>query len=654
MRYCDIFNKMRKFVAPLLLLLFLMMSTSVVAQDTTLSPIKFGLYEADSDSARYEVLYQTHVAALKAGVAVDYSGIDTLTIEVTESSNRIPLGKTTDFKGLRLTVRNKSKLCYLFERLQTATPVTIDKNLLAGDNFSSVPEIANGLYQLVIEDENPWVAKREGYSYSAIRRDILLICDGLSRNRPVMPYNNEQSKPKCSFIAVDEDEEPVVIQNLTFIRDKANSYKVMPFIISGQNNLQIRNVTISTPESKLVADAAIDIQNCTNVTMENVTINGTYSRKDYYGYGIMMNNVWNSRFVRLKAVANWGVFGTNNINTAELQDCDINRFDIHCYGRDVSMKSCKFSNLYNQFSSMYGTLSYQKCRFVNFIPVLLEPSYNAYTQFNLKMENCVFDATNNRYFLISAGRLDSVKNSRPELAKKYWPDIIIKNMTVNVPDNVEKLAIFNLNNKQEKEADCPYLKTISIEGMKFNYSGSGHAADLYLSNRYVKLAQAYTCNISHLDIIPVTDNKIVQAKTKYSYPASLHPNIRYSAKDVINISKSRLNYNVKANEAYNIVFERCTLGFVRYTSAVNTAKRTYKSCNIYLNCSDDIYYYIDNHADYIGTLFIPCNPKIQIHFTGNNNDVSFKDCRVRDKVKLLYKGSSDNKEFKEFRLKGKR
>lgn len=634
--------------------LLILMKVPLCAQDTLLSPKDFGLYEAVSDSERYEVLYKTHVAALKADVPVDYSGIDTLTIEITVSSQRIPLGKTTDFKGLRLTVRNKSKLCYLFERQQPATSITIDKGLLDGDDFSSVPALAKGLYQLVIEDENPWVAKRIGYNYSAIRRDILLICDGQSRNNPVMPYNNEQSKPKCSFVAVDEDEEPVIIQNLTFIRDMGNTYKVMPFIISGQNNLQIRNVTINTPESKLVADAAIDIQNCTNVTMENVTINGTYSRSDYYGYGIQMNNVWNSRFVRLNAKAKWGVFGTNNINTAYLQDCDINRFDIHCYGRDVSMKSCKFSNLYNQFSSMYGTLSYQKCRFVNFIPVLLEPSYNAYTQFKLKMEDCVFDATNSRYFLISAGRLDSVVNTRPELAKKHWPDIFIKNMTVNVPDNVVKVVLFNLNNKQEKGASTPYIKTISIDGMKFNYSGSGHAADLYLSNRYVKLAQAYTCNISHLDIIPVTDNRIVQAKTKYSYPASLHPNIRYSAKDVINISKSRLNYNVKANEAYNIVFERCTLGFVRHTSTVNTAKRTYKSCNIYLNCSDDIYYYIDNHADYIGTLFIPCNPKIQIHFTGNHNDVSFKDCRVRDKVKLLYKGSSDNKEFKDFRLRGKR
>lgn len=113
--------------------LLILMKVPLCAQDTLLSPKDFGLYETVSDSERYQVLYNTHVAALKAGVPVDYSGIDTLTIEITASSQRIPLGKTTDFKGLRLSVRNKSKLCYLFERQQTATGITIDKALLDGE-----------------------------------------------------------------------------------------------------------------------------------------------------------------------------------------------------------------------------------------------------------------------------------------------------------------------------------------------------------------------------------------------------------------------------------------------------------------------------------------------------------------------------------------
>ena len=644
---------MKQLTSLLLFLFFLMMNTSVVAQDTTLSPIKFGLYEATTDSARYEVLYRTHVAALKADLAVDYSGIDTLTIEVTKTSNRIPLGKNTDFKGLRLCVKNRSKLCYLFELQQEAKSISIDKSLLDGIDFSSVPELANGLYQLVIEDETPWVEKREGHNYSAIRRDILLICDGQSRNNPIAPYNNEQSHPKCTFCSIDDDESPVIIQNLTIQRDESNTYKVMPFLISHQHNLHIKNVTLHTPESNLTADAAFDISNCTNVTFENVSIFGTYSRKDYYGYGILMNNVWNSRFVRLKATANWGIFGTNNINTAELSECDINRFDIHCYGRDVSMKSCKFNNLYNQFSSMYGTLSYKKCRFINFVPVLLEPSYNAYTNFNIYMEDCVFDATSNRYFLISAGYLNTKVNTRPELTRKYWPKVTIKNLTVNVPESVSKIVIFNPKDKQE-QGNSLRIGGFDINGMKFNYAGQNNTASLYLSNRYVKLATEYSCKLKNIDLLPVTDAKITQATDKYNYPNSLYINLRHSAKDVIEITKSRLNYNVNANKAYNIVFDRCTLGMVRYSSDINTAKRTYKNCNIYLNCGDDLFYYIDNHAVYNGSLFIPCDPKRQVGFTGTNNDVVFKNCRVQNRPGLLFNGSLNNHEFKDFHVKGKR
>lgn len=630
------------------------MNNIVVAQDSLLSPKIFGLMEAKSDTERYEVLYMTHVAAIRAGSTVDYSGIDTLTIEVPLNAECIPLGAVTDFKGLTLRVKNRSKLCYLFERKQSGKEVAIDKALLDGKDLSSVPDLAVGLHQVVVEDQTPWVAQREGYKYSAIRRDILLVCDGLVRNSPVTTYNNEQSNPKCTFCQVDENENPVVIQNITILRDEGNTYKILPFRISHQNNLMIKNVTIKTPSSTLVADAAIDISNCTNVTFENVTIDGSYSRSDYYGYGIQMNNVWNSRFIRLKGHAPWGIFGTNNINTAFLQECDINRFDIHCYGRDVEARNCKFSNLYNQFSSMYGKLIYRKCRFVSFVPVLLETSYNAYTPFDVVMEDCVFDAGASRNYFISAGKLDAVTNTRPELAQKRWPNISIKNMTVNVPGNVSQIVVYKPNTPPDKGVSVNYLSKIQIDGMKFNYSGSGQTASLYLCSRPVPIARKYDCQISRLDILPMSDAKITQATKKYSYPASLIVNLRNSSSDQIKVSKSRLNYNVEANDTYNIVYDRCTIGMIRYTSKTNGTKRTYKNCNLYLNCNDDAFYYIDNHAVYSGCLFVGCDPKRKINFTGTHNDVVFKDCRVKDHVKLLFKGSSNNKEFKSFTLKGKR
>ena len=77
------------------------------------------------------------------------------------------------------------------------------------------------------------------------------------------------------------------------------------------------------------------------------------------------------------------MFGNNNVNKAMLQNCDINRFDIHCYGKDVSFEKCSFVDFYNQFSSVYCELYFRSCTFTSFFPILMEYSYNAYTGFDL-------------------------------------------------------------------------------------------------------------------------------------------------------------------------------------------------------------------------------------------------------------------------------
>lgn len=98
--------------------------------------------------------------------------------------------------------------------------------------------------------------------------------------------------------------------------------------VENQYNLEFKNIDFHTPQDTLVGDAMIGVTNCCDVTFKDVWIDGTYSKTDYYGYGICMGNVSNAKFIRLKGNANWGVFGNNNVNTAYLKDCDINRFDV--------------------------------------------------------------------------------------------------------------------------------------------------------------------------------------------------------------------------------------------------------------------------------------------------------------------------------------
>ncbi|MCQ2284782.1 MAG: hypothetical protein MJZ57_07770 [Bacteroidales bacterium] len=616
-----------------------------------LSPFDFGLNEAQTDSARYDVLFRPHTAAVESGAYVDYSGMTELSIEVTADAQPIPLTPKSDFGGLVLNVKNKAKNCFIFRMVMPADSIPMDKKMLDGKDFSAIQMLDSGMHLLVIEDQNLWVEKRSGYNYGATRRDLLLIDKGKAQNTTTASYQTDASNPKCTVINASKDEK--LIANLTIKRSEESTYKAKCFQIVGLNNLRISKVSISTPKNNLQADEAISIANSANVLLEDVTIEGTYSQPDKYGYGILLNNVWNIQFVRLVGHANWGIFGTNNVNKATLTDCDINRFDVHCYGRDVKMVNCHFSKLYNQFSSVFGEVCFEGCRFTNFTPVLIETSYNAYTGFDLVFRNCVFDVTESKNFMVSMGYLTETRNSRPELYEKCWPNVTIKNLTVNVPDAVNSVVLFKPKGTISKKMLVGYINKVKIDGLKFNYSGSGHAASFYVCSEEVLVKNNLTCNFDAVDLLPVPDSKIAQATKKFYYPASIYFNLhRNNGRDLIRITNSRLNYNANANAYYNINFSKCTIGLVRYTSISSTAARAYKNCKIYLNCIDDKRYYIDNHAYYDGCTFIPCSDKMFVDFFGSDNNVTIKNCQTTRKFALLYKGKKNNEELKKFVVKG--
>lgn len=121
---------------------------------------------------------------------------------------------------------------------------------------------------------------------------------------------------------------------------------------------------------------------------------GNYSTINQYGYGIYLNNVYQTSISNMTAKAQWGIFGSTNVNTLTLSNSHINRFDIHCLGKNILMKNCSFrntlnkQNTYNQFSSMQGYVEFDSCSFIQFRPVLIETSYNTYTKFDLILNDC--------------------------------------------------------------------------------------------------------------------------------------------------------------------------------------------------------------------------------------------------------------------------
>lgn len=473
------------------------------------SPYDFGLRTARTGIERYEVLLRIHRAAVKAGVNVDYRGIDTIRIEIPEKPSRIPLTQMNDFKGCVIVVKNTQKSCWLFERVEKGTPVTVSARMIDAGDFRAVDLLRRGRCLLVIEDEDSWVANRKGYSYGHTRKDVLLIENGVAKNKVVMPYGNKYSKPKCTYVKLSGN--PFVVKNLTIIRDKGCWFVTHVANISGLDDVRIQNVRLHTPESKMNGDTGLRISECANVTLEDVYIDGTYSQKDKYGYGVNMNNIWNFKAVRMYGRANWGVFGNNNINTARIEDSQINRFDIHCYGRDISFENVEFFDLYNQYSSTYGTISHKNCTFTNFVPVLNGGSYNSFVEHEVVFYNCVMNATKDKYFLCKLSHLDEQANARHELAEKCLPNVTIKNMEVNLTGGAKEFLLFRCSSGGKNLADIGGISKISINSLTINSDGNTTVKGVTLSNVKVQTKKAVDCQMKDVIVNQPEQNFLTKA-----------------------------------------------------------------------------------------------------------------------------------------------
>ena len=456
-----------------------------------LSPLAYGLRDCISDIQRYYVMQEVHQDAVKLGCGVCYAGIDTINIEIPRDVKPLPLPDYTDFAGVVLNVRNQQKNMVLFQMSAGTKPMDvtweqIKKRILPDRNSD---------FLIIIEDDSLWVKNRIGYKYGHRRKDILLVKNGRIQNEVVASYGTRSSRPR--FLRCDIANRKKIVKNLTFNRDSTSSCMTYALKIENQNDVEVENVTINTSvPGELYGDMAISVTNCTNVRMKDVAINGTYSQKRNYGYGICMNNVWNVTFDHLIGHGNWGVFGNNNVNKATLVNCDINRFDIHCYGKDVTFKNCIFRNLYNQFSSVYGKVSFEKCEFVDFIPVLFESSYNAYTGFDLSFSDCTWQMKQGQNYMIQAGNPSGAVNERLELKEKCWPNLAIDNMKVIAPHDVKELYLFGCRTKPRDDVKLGYIHNIRVRNMKvFNFDNPKLKTLLYMSDIPIVFKKRLTTNI---------------------------------------------------------------------------------------------------------------------------------------------------------------
>ena len=467
-------------------------------QAETISPLDYGLAKAKTGEERFRILFETHSRAVAYGLRVSYEGINTIDLVIPKDAQSIPLTTDSDFSNVVFNVRNDHVDLYLFNLVHYPQTIIVSKTQIDNGDFHENTILSKGRHLLTISDQIPWVENRSGYKYGHTRKDILLVKDGIAVNKPVMPYNNDNSQPSCQVYSLPE--EKAKFENITLNRVIGSSRKTYLCSIVGFDNLTLSNVKIYTPTSVLTNDIAISIVDCTNVTFKDILIDGTYSRKDYSGYGVSMNNIWNFTAERMIGRGNWGVFGNNNINKAFLDDCELNRFDIHCYGRDVEFRNTTFFDCYNQFSSVYGDISFYNCTFQHFTPVLYEASYNAYVGHDISFANCTFYLSKSKNCLISAGRLSRSANTRKELSFKSWPNISIKKMKVIVQDDVKEMNVFSVTKDIGYSSNVDYISRILIKGLVFNYVTSRKPVSLNVSNEEINTNNALSIQIEDVNL----------------------------------------------------------------------------------------------------------------------------------------------------------
>lgn len=446
-----------------------------------LSPLDFGLKTARNGEERFWALYEAHVKAAKTGEHLSYAKVGNLDIEIPYNAKSIPIIWNTDFCGITITVKNNTKDFTLFTYSTQMYPIELDKNDIDGRDFTGYEELKRGIKVLVLRDKTPWVEERKGFTYGASRADVRLLINGKARNEAILPYNNTQSLPSAMYYVTDRKKKS--IGNLIFVRDSASLFITRLFDINAVNNVQIKDVRVVTPpEPLLYGDAVITVCNSTNVSLNNINVHGTYSRKDKYGYGISLCNVWNINCVNIKSNVEWGIFCCNNINNAKLNKCDINRFDCHCYGRNIEAVDCVFRDLSNQISSVYGIIRFKRCMFKSFIPLYLRDDYNAYVPFDVEFIQCKYFATSKARTLLYMGGLYNDVNKRPELAEKCWPNVNIKDMEIVCGDNINSVSIFDVNKCIPKDYTVSYISRIKAKNLKV----IGEGVTLEISHHPVK------------------------------------------------------------------------------------------------------------------------------------------------------------------------
>lgn len=465
----------------------------------TVSPFDYGLREATTGEARYQALYNAHCAAVALGLELDYSGVGTVELTVPSGAKALPLPNNTDFKGTVFRVLNTAQKGYLFSLEKVFTRVGVSGAQIDAADYSGVPVLSGGLHLLRIQDDQHWVNDREGFDHPADRADVVLVRNGVGSNTPIASYDTPATRINAEWC--DADDARKSFCNVTLVRDAASTQIINLLSVRGINNLYLSNVRVETPSGTgIYSDTAIDIRHCTNLTCEDVTFDGLYCDDHETGYGLSINNTWNAVFRRIHSHNRWAAFGCNNMQDSFLEDSDVERFDIHCYGRNITVRNSTLTGKGIPCSSIFGTVLCENVTFSDCFSYSMRTEYNAFTPFDIVLRNCEL-ISGGQHALVNLGKYDAKINPRPELAKKNMPNLEVDGMTVHLIVGASAFSLFHLSDGQKYPDPLGHITSVKVKDLNYVFK-TNTAVRTYVIYLPVTVENPCLVEFNHVNFLP--------------------------------------------------------------------------------------------------------------------------------------------------------
>lgn len=612
----------------------------------TVSPLNFGLEPLNHlTSAKY--LYETHKKALAVGLVVNYLGISRINIEIFDSFQSIPLGNYTDFSNCEFHIINNKKKVYLFTRggERPRIELNINKDLLKRLDYTSVPELQRGKFILVVQDMNVWSKRQMSIGQTDIYRyDIISIQDGYSRNLPIYNYDSEDSNPSFYAINVDEDKSPI-IANGKFYRENSTKLTNL-FIVEKIDNLTVKDIYVYTDKytapDDIAADSTFYFDRVTNLTMERVYQMNTYSKAASaatHGYFATFMSGFNIKLLNINANDNdWGVIGSRCLNKVFVDKCNINRFDIHIYGKDVFIRDTIINDRFCQFGGVYGDVVFEGCTFNDcFTACLCEQTFNYYTPFNLYFKNCELNNTTSLYRCSNPNM--NIAPIRIEQSKKYLPNIFIDGLRVNLGLDETFVIIYGNNNWAATEYYEGFygLTRLYFKNFEVNYDPNDtrlfHRINLQYNTLYLLECPHIVldnCKFGKFKSENDLENITTSQTTETLRVANTKLPVGKKGKYVI--KNSLMTLPTREYAPYDFTIEDSVIIAMRHNSLEENKYNNYRFINtrIHFNRQDVINNCTANMGDYIGCEFIFYSATPTLYFTGKEEkgDLNCINCKT--------------------------